>query len=158
MTIPGVKNKQKMKRFFIDTSVFLRFLLNDDSKKYEDCTKIFSYIGSGKIMPYISTTVISEILYVLIKTYKFDKKLVLEDINKILKLRNLVVKEKTKLSKALSIFEKNSIKFGDCLIITEIPKGVSLLTYDGEYKKVKTIKSFTPTEFLSKYYIDKNIS
>ncbi len=141
--------KGKFVKVFIETSVFIRFLVKDNDKKLEECINLFSLVTEGKIIPYVSSTVISEILFVLTKIYKIPKSSVLDDIGKILAFRNITIIEKTDTPKALFLFKKYSIKYGDCLIVTQVPKGVALVSYDTDFSKVFGIKSITPAEIFN---------
>lgn len=135
-----------MSKVFIDTNIFIRFIIKDDTKKLEDCSRLFERIEEGKIRPYTSNIVILEIQFVLIKIYKFSKNQALEDINTLLSLRNLTIIDKTNTKIALDLYRKNNIKYVDCLIATQIPKGTKLVTYDEEFSKLKIAIS-TPTDF-----------
>ncbi len=70
----------------------------------------FESVESGMIHPYTSNVVIMEILYILTRVYKFAKNEVLKDLRIVLNLRNLTPLEETDTAKALSLFEKFSIK------------------------------------------------
>ena len=137
-----------MKKALLDTSIFIRFLTQDDPQKFEDCAKFFELVEEGKIRPYISNIVILEIQFVLIKVYKFPKATVLEDIDTILRLRNLTLIEKTDTNEAISLYKKHNIKYADCMIITQLPKGAKLVTYDEEFEKIKNISPVTPKDLL----------
>lgn len=135
-------------KVFIETSIFIRFFTEDDPKKAKDCTALFELIESGNLQSYSSNVVIMEVLYVLSKIYKFPKKQVLKDLRTVLNLRNLTFIEKTNTMKALEVFEKFSIKFGDCLIATQIPEKLKIVTYDTDFKKIKGLDSVTPAEII----------
>ena len=134
-----------MVKVFIDSNIFIRLLTQDDPQKASSCTRFFENIEQGRLRPYISNVIILEILFVLKKLYKFPKAKVVEDINTILSLRNLTIIEKTDTLAALTLYKKHNIKFGDCLIATQIPKGVKLVSYDTEFAKLK-ITTATPAE------------
>lgn len=136
-------------KVFIETSIFIRFLVKDDDKRLEACVNLFECIEEGKFRPYISSTVITEILFVLTKIYKIPKAQVLEDIQKIFHFRNITIIEKTDTPKALSLFKEYPIKYGDCLISTQVPKGVILITYDADFSKIPSLKSRTPAEIFN---------
>ena len=64
-------------KIFIETSVFIRFLSQDDIKKYKDVSRLIEMIQEGKATPYISSMVITEIVFVLTRLYQFSKDKVL---------------------------------------------------------------------------------
>ncbi|KKR09893.1 MAG: hypothetical protein A3D24_03605 [Candidatus Blackburnbacteria bacterium RIFCSPHIGHO2_02_FULL_39_13] len=139
-----------MKKVFIETSVFIRLFTQDDSRKFGESKILFDKINSGDIRPYVSGVVIQEILYILTRLYKFPKLGVIADLQKILQLRNVVLIEKTDTEKALLLFKRHAIKYGDCLISTQVPKSVVLISYDSDFGKIKGLKVSTLSDVISK--------
>lgn len=143
-----------MKKVFIDTSVFIRFLTQDDEKEFVNCVKFFELVESGKVHPYTSNIVVLEIIFVLTRLYKYSKKQVLKDIeDALLSLRNLTLIEKSDTRKAIVYFKKLNIKYADCIISTQIPKGTVLATYDKEFGRVKTISVARPVEVVKQHEV-----
>ncbi len=137
-----------MTKIFIDTSVFIRFLTQDDKEKFKKCSELFELVEEGRIRPYSSNIVILEIHYVLTRIYNFAKNQVIQDIENVLSLRNLTLIEKTKTKKALILYKKHSIKYADSLIYNQVPDGVTLITYDHEFSKLEPITNLTPANFI----------
>lgn len=135
-----------MKRIFLDTNVFVRVLTRDDEGKFKDCLKIFKQIKEGKVKPYTSNVVILEIVFVLLKLYKFSKIKVFSAIRSLLQIRNLVLVEKTDSKKALLLFKKLNIKYSDCLISTQLSRGVVLVTYDRDFSKISNLPILDPSQ------------
>jgi predicted nucleic acid-binding protein len=138
-----------MKKAFIETSVFVRFLTRDVEEKYQECAIFFEQVSLGKILPYTSNTVISEIIFILDRHYSFPKKKILAAIDKLLALRNLTLIEKTDTRKALTIFKKHNIKYEDCLISAQVPPQTILTTYDKDFTKIPSLKTTTPKGILA---------
>lgn len=136
-------------KIFIDTNIFVRLLTHDVPQKVKECERLFEFIQNGSIKPYISNVVIMELVYILTKQYRFNKAVVTKALEKIFKLRNITIIESTKTQEALVLFKKYSIKYGDCLIATQVPKGVGLLSYDTDFPKILAIKSITPAEIFN---------
>lgn len=136
-------------KIFIDTNIFIRFFTHDLEEKIEECEKLFEFIRDGKIKPYISNIVVLELIFVLTRQYKFKEEIVLKAVDNLLKLRNIRIIELTKTKKALALFKKLNIKYTDCLIATQIPKGTVLVTYDKEFSKIPVLKSITPAEIFN---------
>ncbi|HBL52033.1 MAG TPA: hypothetical protein DDZ05_02335, partial [Candidatus Blackburnbacteria bacterium] len=84
------------------------------------------------------------------RLYKFPKLGVIADLQKILQLRNVVLIEKTDTEKALLLFKRHAIKYGDCLISTQVPKSVVLISYDSDFGKIKGLKVSTLSDVISK--------
>ena len=136
-----------MVKVFLETSFFIRYFTGDDQKKFQDCIRLLETIESGRLRPYTSNVVIFEILFVLTRIYQFSKKEVLEAVKKILALRNLTLVEKTNTKEAIKIFKKINIKYPDCLIATQIPKGARIITYDEDFDKIPQILTAKPADF-----------
>lgn len=139
-----------MNKVFIDTNIFIYFLSENNSKEKQSCEQLFDQIEVGKIRPYTSSIVFMELVYVLVKTFKQSKKKAHYILDKFLQMRNLTFIEKTDTKKALSYFEQHNIKFGNCLIATQVGSEVILLTYDKDFKRFTELKTKTPAEFLFK--------
>lgn len=137
-----------MPKVFIETSVFIRFLTKDHQAKYQDCLRLFEVISKGKLRPYTSNIVIMEIVYILIRQYKFSKKSVLSVLDKLLQLRNLTLIEETNSKKALKLYGQLNLKYADALIATQVPVDATLASYDEDFKKIKSLVTQTPRELL----------
>lgn len=138
-----------MNRIFIDTSIFIRFLTQDIPEKYSECEMLFKLVQDGEIKSYISNLVLFEIVFVLGRQYKFPKKRILQILSQILKIRNITVIEKTDTIEALKLYDQYNIKYGDCVITTQIPKGVTIVTYDTDFSKIPSLKSATPAQIFN---------
>lgn len=136
-------------KIFIDTSLFIRFLTQDIPEKYAECEQLFKFVQKGGIKPYISNFVIFEIVFVLTRQYKFSKEKILQILSQILEIRNITVIEKTDTKEALRLFNQYNIKYGDCVITTQIPPGVTIVTYDADFSKIPSLKSITPAEIFN---------
>lgn len=135
-----------MHKVFIDTSVFIRFLTQDDKQKAQDCEHLFELVEQGKLRPYISNIVILEIQFVLTRLYNFHKNKVLVGISNLLALRNLTLVEITDTKKALSLHKRYDIKYPDCMISTQIPKNTKIVTYDEDFYKIPGILAAKPID------------
>ncbi len=140
------------KKLFLDTNIFLRFIVIENQETYNETKSLFSILKEGKLRPYTSNTVISELIYILVKLYKQPKLEVIRKIQILLKMRNLTLLEKTATKSALDLYRDINIKFGDCLIATQIPKGVTLCTYDEDFKKIPGLVIKTPSKIDTSQY------
>lgn len=138
-----------MTQIFIDTNIFLRYLVDDRSLQHKESIALIEACESGKFRPYTSSVVISELIFVLTKLYKLPKKEVVVSLDKLLLIRNLTLIDKTNTPAALAFYRKFNVKFGDCLIASQIPAKAVLITYDKDFSKFKLEVSATPTEILS---------
>ena len=142
------------KKLFIDTNVWLRFIIGDDKNQLKACQKLFSLNEQGKFKLYTSTIVLMEIAHTLRSFYAVSKKEIVSDLRDILSTRNLTLIEKTNFLKALALFDKLKIKLVDCLIATQLPAKTVICTYDQEFRKIKTVTAFNPEEVLTSQNAD----
>lgn len=138
-----------MKKIFLDTNVWLRFLLQD-TEQAEKCVELIKAIELGKLNPYISAIVLLEVNYIFTFTYKRPAKEASQILRKILKTRNLTVIDKTNTNKAMSIYTKYRIKFTDCLIASQLPSKTTLVSFDRDFIKIPGIDAQTPRQVLEK--------
>lgn len=138
-----------VKKIFLDTNVWLRFLLKDQQQQFIWSEKLISAVEEGKFLPYVSAIVLLEIHYVLSKLYSIQKNKVDNIIRGILTTRNLVIVKKIDFKKAFDLSLNQNIKLSDCLIVANLPVNCQLITWDKQLKKIKNIKIKTPEEILS---------
>lgn len=145
-------------KLFLDTNILVRYFLSKPSLHHEQCVELIKHIQSTHIHPYISNIVVLELQYVLLKTYDQPKSTVTDYLAKTLHLRNLTLIEHTNTLLALKYYRTHNIKFGDCLIATQVPKGVALCTYDTDFTKIPSISVTTPAEILKSIASSSNKS
>lgn len=131
-----------MEDFFVDTNIFLRFLLKDDRKKAERCKKLFEKAKKGKIQLFTSDLVIAEVVWTLESFYKLSKKEVSENVKRLLTLKNLGIPCASLLIEALVIYEEKNIDFIDAYnYILMLNGGLErIASYDTDFDKLYGIK------------------
>lgn len=138
-----------MRKIFLDTNFWVRFLIQDDSQKYQDCRHLVEAIESGQFSAYTSTIVLLETNFVLTKNYHVPAKLAIEKISGLLHLKSLSIIEKTSFPKALKLHQQTRVKLADCLIATQLPPKATLVTYDEDFKKIPHLSPQTPANLLA---------
>lgn len=139
-----------MKKVFLDTSLFIRLFTKDLPHQHEQCEILFQAVQSGRFKPYISNIVLAEIVFVLSRTYRFPKQIIIGALGSVLKIRNLTLLETTSSHDAIKLYRDYSIKYQDCLIVTQLPDDVTLVSYDREFNKILSIDLATPDEIINK--------
>jgi predicted nucleic-acid-binding protein len=143
-----------MTRCFIDTNIWLRTILKDN-EQFQECVKFIETISRPPFKSYTSTIVLLEIDYLLTRTFKVSKSKSYIRLNALTQIPGLTIIDQTDYLLALKLYHQTNIKFADCLIATQIPKDVILVTYDREFRKIKGAKVLTPGQFLQ-YQRSKN--
>ncbi len=137
-----------MKKIFLDSNIWLRFFAHDNPQ-FDSVRNLISAIENGQYLPYASAIVLLEISYVLKTAYKQPKDKIDEYLKSVCEIRNITIIDKTNTKRALEILEKTGIKFSDCLIASQIKKGIILATFDRELSKIKNLNCQTPAKILT---------
>ncbi|HHT9137055.1 MAG TPA: PIN domain-containing protein [Candidatus Wunengus sp. YC60] len=135
-----------MKKLFVDTNIFLRYLTKDDSSKYDKCKEVFRMAMEGKITLITSAMVIAELIWTLLSHYKVSKADVIEMISIIVSTENLFIPDKDIIADALVLYSRKNIdyidaynavymKYYDCNLI---------YSYDRDFDAVEDIKREEP--------------
>ena len=137
-----------MKKVFLDTNVFLRFFVPSDTEKHRASKELISYIEKGALRAYTSNIVFLECYYVLTSFYKTPRDQVVEIFTRISGMRNITIVEQSDTKQAIALWKQPSVKFMDCLIATQVGKGITLVTYDREFRKFPSLAVADPAEVL----------
>lgn len=138
-------------KLLLDSNIWLRYLLRDDEKVFQDCSSLFENVQKGAIRPYTTAIVLLEVYWVLTSTYGISKESARGDIEKICATRGLVIVEKTSFRASFELHTKTGVKLADCLIATQVGKGITLVTYDHEFRKLPGLMVAEPDEVLRNF-------
>ena len=121
-----------MKKCFIDTNYFLRFLLKDDEKQFNIVYSLFQKGINGEIQLFTSVVVFFEIYWVLSSFYKKKKNKIIEFLRNILKLTFIDFENKIILEEAIIFFQKFNLDLEDCynLAYAKLKKANEFNTFD----------------------------
>jgi len=127
-----------MKKCFIDTNYFLRFLIKDDEEQFNIVCSIFQKGINREIQLFTSVVVFFEIYWVLSSFYKKKKNKIIEFLKNILKLTFIDFENKTILEEAIIFFQKFNLDLEDCynLAYAKLKKANEFSTFDKILNKV----------------------
>lgn len=134
-------------KVFLDTNFLLRYYLKDNPEQFETCKNLILQIEEGKFKVYTSALVFLEISYVLKSVYKFPLSDIIDVLDSIFTIRGITIIDKTNTKIALQFYKKYKIKFTDCLIASQLPKDIILVSFDEELSKIKDIVVKKPKDF-----------
>lgn len=103
----------KVKEYFIDTNIFLRFLLADTKSLHKLAEKLFLAAEKNKLKLWTTDIVVLEIIWTLKSFYQYPNKNIQKTVNSLLGLKNLRVINKKLLIQALKDFEAKGVDFAD---------------------------------------------
>ena len=69
-------SSKEKKLVIIDTNVILRYLLCDHKELYKKAEEIFNQILLRELKAFIPTFIVAEVVYILQKLYKVDRKVI----------------------------------------------------------------------------------
>ena len=135
--------------YFLDTNIFLHFLIEDDENKraHDDCRALFQRIKNREISALTASLVFAEIVWVLQSYYSFSKQDIIVALKTLLS-NGITFDDRTDIMRALALYQDYSVKFTDCLIASHqgIQQNIlTLISYDKEFDKLN-IKRLEPKE------------
>lgn len=135
-----------MRRKFIDTNIFLRYLTKDDSSKYDKCREIFKKAVEGKIELVTSSIVIAELIWTLLSFYKVSKDDVIEKMSIIVGTKNLYIPDKDIIADALVLYGRKNIDYIDAYnaVFMKYQGFSDIYSYDEDFDAIEDIKREEP--------------
>ena len=135
-----------MKKVFIDTNIFIRFLTRDDNSKYKKCKEIFKKAVEGKIVLATSAMVIAELIWTLMSYYKVSKADVIEKVSIIVGTESLHLPEKNLIMDALVLYGRKNIDYIDAYNAVSMRRqGLSeIYSYDEDFDAIEGIQRKEP--------------
>ncbi len=100
----------------VDANVILRYLLEDDEQLFEKAKSIFDEVLNLKVEILLKEFVIAEVVYVLEKFYKVDRKEISQTLRNLITLRGIKTENKNFILKALDIYGHKNLDFVDCIL------------------------------------------
>lgn len=102
-----------MATYFVDTNIFLRFLLKDNEKQHNLAEMLFRKAEEGKISLWTTDIVILEIIWTLKSLYDYPKKETHVAVTNLFGINNLKVNNKKLLIQALKNYTDYNVDFAD---------------------------------------------
>jgi len=132
---------------FIDTNILIRLIVKDDDIKRKACEKLLEKAKRKEVILYILPIAIIEIVWVLEKYYKLDKKVIRELVEAILNTPELKCEMEDVFKKAIKSYEEKNIKFADAVMgYWGLERGFSTVyTYDEkDFKRIEGLEVKKP--------------
>lgn len=134
---------------FVDTNIFIRFLVRDDEKKAQACFEFFQRLKAGDEQATTSEAVICEVVYVLSspRTYKLSHDEVRARLTPLLSLPGLHLSGKRTYLRALDLYAQwQWADFEDALSTVYMEQqGIDeIVSYDTGFDRVEGITRVEP--------------
>ena len=138
---------------FLDTNIFLRYLLDDHPVQSPACRQLLKRVESGQISAVTSWLVIAEIVWTLSSRYgifQFERARVAQDLRRLLQLRHLRLADEAIADTSLSDYAATNVDFIDAYHAAWSAKeGLSIYSYDKHFDKL-AVERFEPEPAESK--------
>lgn len=129
-----------MKIYYIDTNVFLRFLLKDNqdlSLKVED---YFMKAKKKTINIVLLPQIVIECEYVLRKVYNVPKQDITDVLSTLVKTPHIALINRDVMIEALDIYRQKSVDLVDIILyVTALYNNAEVLSFDKEFKKLSKV-------------------
>ena len=126
-----------MAKKLIDANVILRYLLKDDEELFRKAFEILERVKIGQETVIIPESVLTEVVYVLLKIYEVSREVIVEKLQGLLSYRGVINPDKGDLAEAIRMFGSSKLSFVDCVLCAKaISHRMDVLTFDEDLKKV----------------------
>lgn len=126
-------------RYFIDTNIFLRLIVQDQQAQYQHCVDFFDNALLRSWTLYTSHIVLAEINWTLTGFYRYDKTRVINGLRSIVSAPFLKLTESFDVEIAFDYYSQFSVKYIDAVIAShaDIVSGkMAVVSYDKDFDKM----------------------
>jgi len=118
-------------KVLLDANILIRFLVRDHEEHYLKSVEIFRDIEEGKTEAMLMDFIMAEVIYVLKRIYKYEKKEISSTLKKILLYNHLYTENKLVTFEALEIYAEKNIDFADAMLCAKKNlEGFEILSFD----------------------------
>ena len=131
---------------FVDTNIFIRFLIRDIEKQAQAAKRLFNRAEKGEVLLVTSSAVVFEVIWTLSSFYKESKDEVIEKITSFLEISTLEVENKELIIESLLIWQEKNIGFIDAYnyLWSQKHEIKSLYSFDKHFDDLPNIKRLEP--------------
>ncbi len=133
-----------MKRIFVDTNIFVRYLVNDIPSQIDKVDRLFDLAENGKVRMVTGPPVFFEIAWTLKSFYNMDRKAIHDCLSGILALAGLEIIDLDIVEKALELYKDTSADFSDAYIaaLSKKVNAESVATFNKKHFKKLDVQIF----------------
>jgi len=106
-----------VKRVYVDSNVFLRFLTVDDAGQHKKAVKLFQKASEGKVHLISGPPVLFEIAWTLRSAYDLDRESVVDVIERIITTPGLEITDGAVAAAAVSVARERRLDFADAYVV-----------------------------------------
>jgi len=109
-------------KVFVDSNIFLRYLLKDDEKQFAQAEAWIERAHRGELTLMVGPPVFFEIAWTL-KRCKFKKEEIIKALASLLATPNLIVSDREVAMEAVEIARETGVDFSDCYVAASARHG-----------------------------------
>ncbi len=98
---------------FVDTNVFMRFIVRDDDEVYAQCRALFERVEPGTVRIWTSHLVLAEIVWTLGSYYERPRAEIAEILDGLLDMQGLQLERPETVRDAIDLYRNNNVDFTD---------------------------------------------
>jgi predicted nucleic-acid-binding protein len=136
-------------RVFIDTNLFLRYLLNDIPQQADAVEEILEKAAEGKLELWANPMVIAEIVWTCESYYELPRDKIRDKVLMILNTPGLAVEDEDLVAEAAILYAEKGVDFIDAYNACWMrDRGIpDIYTFDkGHYRRLEEIRVHVPGE------------
>lgn len=123
---------------YIDTNVFLQFLVAGRGEVSDNLINFFSKLQKGEEKVFCLDIIFFQVIFVLKSFYKVDKEEIIDKMLVLLSFEGLCMKDKRVMERTLEIWKNHSGDIVDCCIAANMEKSreKEIMSYDKKIEKL----------------------
>ena len=126
-----------MKKYIVDTNIFLRFLLRDNEGFFQKAKKYLTDAKEKKVILILIAQVIFEIDYVLRGVYKLSRQESANYLTKLVKIPYIQVENRTIVAETIEKYKEKNIDLVDLFLLeTAKQEKAEVLSFDKDFSKL----------------------
>ena len=133
---------------FVDTNIFIRFFVNDNSDQHRGACHLFKQVREGQVKLIAPHTVLDEVVFVLSspKLYQRSRQEIAACLTPLLQLRGMQVYQREAIVSALSLYANTRLDFADCVTLALAKAGriKSIYSFDMDFDAVEGVNRLEP--------------
>jgi len=125
----------------IDAKVILRYLLKDDEVLFKKASSLLEKVKGGEESVVIPECALAECVYVLLKIYKVERRIVSEKLQGLFSYKGVVNPDKKVMIDSIALFGQTQLSIVDCILCARVMDSrLELFTFDDELKKTSALQ------------------
>lgn len=135
-------------RYFIDTNIFLRHLLQDHEEQSRKASRYLSRLDAGEFQAETGAAVIGEVVFTMVRGYKIPRLEVASVVGRMVSSAALHLPGKQVILAALELSASLNIPYVDALNVVEARRSSisTIVSFDRDFDRVPGLRRVEPDD------------